>query len=104
MPEEALVLGYLGRAEEGWRLLHEHATSNITPEDAEAVPGVLLARLGRGGEAEARQAQREQAGEEGGGEGRHGEGFRGRGLPGDGCGRGRVGVDHGQRSVAGEWG
>ena len=61
-PEEALVLGYLGRANEGLRLLDEKKTSPMTLGDVEATRGVLLARLGRVAEAKANLARSEQLG------------------------------------------
>ena len=46
--EEALVLGYLGRAAEGLALLRQQPSSSVVPSgDHEAVTAVLLARLGR---------------------------------------------------------
>ena len=50
--EEALVLGYLGRAEDGLRLLQQATTrAAFQPGDDDAVAAVLLARLGRPDEA-----------------------------------------------------
>ena len=62
IPEEALVLGYLGRAEEGLRLLDGKATSPEMSGDVEAARGVLLARVGRVAEARANLARSEQLG------------------------------------------
>ncbi|MEO7458459.1 MAG: protein kinase [Gemmatimonadaceae bacterium] len=49
--EEALVLGYLGRAPEGLALLRGGTTGDTLTGDNEATRGVLLARLGRNEEA-----------------------------------------------------
>jgi TolB-like protein/tRNA A-37 threonylcarbamoyl transferase component Bud32 len=62
IPEESLVLGYLGRASEGLRLLDEKATSADTSGDVEAARGVLLARLGRLAEARVNLARSEHLG------------------------------------------
>jgi serine/threonine protein kinase len=61
--EEALVLGYVGRADDGLRLLSENVRARgYQPEDAEAAAGVLLARLGRRAEAVARVHAAERMG------------------------------------------
>ena len=61
--EEALVLGYLGRAEDGLHLLSENVRGRgYQPEDEEAAGGVLLARLGRHREAAVRLATAEKLG------------------------------------------
>ena len=62
IPEESLVLGYLGRANDGLRLLDEKATSADTTGDVEAARGVLLARLGRLAEARVNLARSEHLG------------------------------------------
>ena len=61
IPEEALVLGYLGRANEGLQLLAK-TTRSDTSGDVEATKGVLLARVGRVTEAKANLARSEQLG------------------------------------------
>ena len=62
LSEEALVLGYVGRANEGLRLLDEKTTSSDRSGDMEATRGVLLARVGRAAEARASLARSEQLG------------------------------------------
>ena len=62
IPEEALVLGYLGRAGEGLRLLDEKMTGADETGDVEATRGVLLARVGRVAEAKTNLARSEQLG------------------------------------------
>ena len=60
--EEALVLGYLGRAEEGLRLLAQHAAADTVSGDHEAAAAVLLARLGRTADATMSMRKAEQMG------------------------------------------
>jgi len=62
IPEEALVLGYLGRPAEGLRLLDAPTTKADTTGDFEAARGVLLARVGRVAEARTNLARSEQLG------------------------------------------
>ena len=61
IPEEALVLGYLGRANSGLQLLAK-TTRSDTSGDVEATRGVLLARVGRIPEAKSNLARSEQLG------------------------------------------
>ena len=62
IPEEALVLGYLGRPADGLRLLDAPTIKADTTGDFEAARGVLLARVGRSVEARANLARSEQLG------------------------------------------
>ena len=60
--EEALVLGYLGRADEGLRLLARYPVADAMTGDSEAAAAVLLARLGRTADARMNMRKAEQMG------------------------------------------
>ena len=63
LAEEGLVLGYLGRAADGLRLLADTVGGlGYQREDEEAAAGVLLARLGRFAEAKAKLSLAERLG------------------------------------------